>query len=278
MALALLVNEKTNTNEAISSRLYIDTLLRNVPEIGGLKFAEIPTGLLAIPETYQRPQRGHEKEIAKHWDKKKAGALVTSYRDGKLYVIDGQHRLLAARIVGEESMPCQIYEGLTEAEEASIFGSQDENKIKLRTIEKIYALFIGGDKKSIILKRVCDDYNVVLFPQDSKEKTPVLTGLRVTITALNNYGEECVGWIFETIKKSGWHLVPGAYGEVNINSLRNLYVTHRGELNRVQDVVVGLYRKTNYEQIQAQSMVQFPSRTKTAALTALLENKIFEIR
>ena len=96
MALALLVNEKTNTNEAISSRLYIDTLLRNVPEIGGLKFAEIPTGLLAIPETYQRPQRGHEKEIAKHWDKKKAGALVTSYREGKLYVIDGQHRLLAA--------------------------------------------------------------------------------------------------------------------------------------------------------------------------------------
>lgn len=184
MSLALLNN--TAEKETFDARtLYIDTILRNVPEVGGLKFAEIPVDLLSVPATYQRPQHGHEKEIARQWNKKKAGALVVSYRDGQLYVIDGQHRLIAARMVGEQTMPCQIYEGLTEAEEAMIFGKQDENKIKLRTIEKIYALFVGGDAKAIKLKQLCDEYGVVLFPQDSKETKPTLTGLRVTLKALN---------------------------------------------------------------------------------------------
>ncbi len=273
MSLALV----NNTNETFDTRaLYIETILRNVPEIGGLKFAEIPVDLLSVPATYQRPQHGHEKEIAKQWNKKKAGALVVSYRDGQLYVIDGQHRLIAARMVGEQSMPCQIYEGLSEADEALIFGKQDENKIKLRTIEKIYALFVGGDAKAIKLKQICDDYGVVLFPQDSKETKPMLTGLRVTLTALNAYGEDCVKWIFDTIKKSGWHLVPGAYCEADINSLRNLYVAYRNEIDRVQDVVVNIYRRTNYDHIQSLATVQYPARTKIASLTALLEAAVEE--
>ena len=91
MSLALINN--TAEKETFDARtLYIDTILRNVPEIGGLKFAEIPVDLLRVPATYQRPQHGHEKEIARQWNKKKAGALVVSYRDGQLYV--GIHTLL----------------------------------------------------------------------------------------------------------------------------------------------------------------------------------------
>ena len=48
MSLALI----NNTNETYDTRaLYIETILRNVPEIGGLKFAEIPVDLLSVPAT-----------------------------------------------------------------------------------------------------------------------------------------------------------------------------------------------------------------------------------
>lgn len=262
MALALINNQ---------NNMYIEAILRNVPEVGGLKFAEIPVDMLCVPDTYQRMTHGHEKKIASNWDKRKAGALVVSYRDGCLYVIDGQHRLLAARMVGENSMPCQIYENLTENEEAVIFGNQDENKIRLKTVEKLRALYVGEDPAAITLKKICDEYGIVLLPMDSKEKAPVLTGLRVTITALSNYGEVCVRWIFDTIKKSGWRLVSGAYSESSINSLRNIYVAHKSELDRVQERIVSVYEKIDYETAKARAVVRYPHRSKTAALTAMLE-------
>ena len=49
MSLALV----NNTNETYDTRaLYIETILRNVPEIGGLKFAEIPVDLLSVPANF----------------------------------------------------------------------------------------------------------------------------------------------------------------------------------------------------------------------------------
>lgn len=262
MALALIENQ---------NNMYIEAILRNVPEIGGLKFAEIPVGMLTIPDTYQRAAHGHEKKIASKWDKRKAGALTVSYRGGQLNVIDGQHRLLAAKMVGEQSMPCQIYENLSENEEAIIFGNQDENKIKLRTVEKLRALIVGGDRTATILRTICDEYGIVLIPQDSKESAPVLTGLRVTLSTLSNYGESSIRWIFDTIRKSGWHLVPGAYSESNINSLRNIYVAHKNELNRVQERIVSVYKEIDYDTAKAKAVCRYPYRTKTAALTEMLE-------
>lgn len=70
--------------------------------------------------------------------------------------------------------------------------------------------------------------------------------------------------------------MPGAYGEANINSLRNLYVGHQNEIDSVQNIVVNIYRRTNYDHIQSLATVQFPSRTKIASLTALLEKAVEE--
>lgn len=41
------------------------------------------------------------------------GVLLISYRDGKYYIIDGQHRQVLLQMQGVEETLCQIITGLT---------------------------------------------------------------------------------------------------------------------------------------------------------------------
>lgn len=270
------VNEITNTNVKIvpsAQGILIETLLRNIPSVGGIKFAEIPLSLLTVHPTVQRERRGHEKKIAAQWDKRKAGAILVSYRDGYLYIIDGQHRYWAAQLAGENSIACQVYEGLTEADEAMIFGKQDEIKVRLRTVEKLSALYKGGDSATVTLKEICDKYNIVLLPQDPDER-PILRGIRVTITALRLHGREGLEWIFETIRKSGWHMVNGAYSEPMIGALRSVYANHRHDLDRTQERLVKMLKPVTYDMVAAHATVKYVNRTKTLAISSLMESEL----
>ncbi len=61
------------------------------------------------------------KEIIRDWDERLLDPVIVSFRDGKFYVIDGQHRIAAMRKMnnGSEVMAvCKVYSGLTYEQEA----------------------------------------------------------------------------------------------------------------------------------------------------------------
>lgn len=68
-----------------------------------------------------RPARA--AQIAANLDIEQIGAPTVNERDGKFYVIDGQHRVEALRLIGwaDQSIQCWTYAGLTAEEEAEIF-------------------------------------------------------------------------------------------------------------------------------------------------------------
>lgn len=68
-----------------------------------------------------RPARA--AQIAATLDLEQLGAPTVNERDGKFYIIDGQHRVEALRIVGwgDQQIQCWTYLGLTEEEEAEKF-------------------------------------------------------------------------------------------------------------------------------------------------------------
>ena len=91
------------------------------------KFAMIPKRELTVDNSYQRPQSVRRaRDIAAAFDWRAFGTLLVSRRKVKRktinYVIDGGHRLLAGLLrpdVGR--VPCLVFEGLTQDEEAEIF-------------------------------------------------------------------------------------------------------------------------------------------------------------
>lgn len=111
----------------------------------------------ALSDHAQREKRnqGHVDHLVNHMDLDKIGLPVLSEKDGAYYIIDGQHRIEALRIwLGDGSdtqkIPCRIYSGLTEDEEAELF--LDLNKtLQVGTFDKFrVALNAGREEENHI--------------------------------------------------------------------------------------------------------------------------------
>lgn len=113
------------------------------------KIAGVPADKLVIDPKVQRiSDPGRIKKLANEWDDHHVGVLTVSHRvytdlaDGasslardeaeEFVVLDGQTRLHAYRLVmGEATVApliCQVYEGLTQKEEAAIFLAHNDRK------------------------------------------------------------------------------------------------------------------------------------------------------
>lgn len=276
----------TTTNPAITSpiiqgvkfgdnmqRVMAEALLANAVVIGGIKYLEIPTEMLTLEAMYQRVDRGHSKAIAAKWDRCKAGVLLVSYRNGVFYVIDGQHRMIGGKIAGESSLTCQVYENLTIAQEAFIFGSQMEDTRKLTAQERFNAMLVARRQQELDICTICQRYNIVILPIHPSEK-PVLKGLCATEKAYRVYGTECLEFIFSTIKAASWHMVKGAYSDLMIGALRNIYANHRNDLDYAKTKIAAVLEHTDLDIVRAKALCAYIGRGNAGAVTALLERCI----
>ena len=106
------------------------------------------TGKLTSGLPYQRPVNQQEVErLLREWDDRLLEPLVVSFRDGKFYVVDGQHRIAAMRQMngGQEAMVmCKIYSGLTYEQEAELCYKLDKAKKRLSLSQSTNALVESG--------------------------------------------------------------------------------------------------------------------------------------
>lgn len=88
------INSKHSDN--MDSRKSALKILMSVIPVGDKVFVMVPVEDLYIDDSYQRPVQNHAQTIAQEWDDMKCDPLKINYREnGKLYVWDGQHRLIA---------------------------------------------------------------------------------------------------------------------------------------------------------------------------------------
>lgn len=107
---------------------------------------------LQIEPAYQRsaevPQsRALIVKMARHWDWRLCMPLMVSQRGESLYVIDGQHRLRAARMRGDIAhLPCCVVRFETPAEEAQMFVQANKNRKALTAIDLFRAAVAAGSE------------------------------------------------------------------------------------------------------------------------------------
>jgi len=110
-------------------------------------FTEIPKLMLNIADEYQRDvTQSKVKEIAAEWSWFGCGALVVADRAGEYWVVDGQHRLLAAlRRSDIQKLPCMVFETVGVVSEAKAFLDVNTNRKPVSAISKLKALAISND-------------------------------------------------------------------------------------------------------------------------------------
>ena len=84
----------------------------------------VPIALMRVSPMGQREiVPGWVAKIAAHFDIERMGTPTVSARDGHFYILDGQHRIEAAKENGleDQKVQCWVYEGLSEAQESEKF-------------------------------------------------------------------------------------------------------------------------------------------------------------
>jgi len=92
----------------------------------------VPIALLRVSDRAQREFRPSDAaKIAANFDLESLGYPLVNLRDGGQYfIIDGQHRIEAMKMIGwgDQQVQCDLLEGLSEAEEAELFLRRDERR------------------------------------------------------------------------------------------------------------------------------------------------------
>ena len=196
--------------------------------IAGKKLGLIPTTEMFIDTTYQRTVQSKVNKISKNWDSNKCAILQVSYRFDvdKYAIIDGQNRWEAAKKAGVTHLLCQIYENLTIKEEAKIFAEQNDNVTRISSADKFKSLLVMDDKVCLQIKELCDEFGISIRKTygDSLCKTRKnLNGLVAAQRIVEQYGINCLRWIFTVIEKSGWDLTAKAYTDRSFQVLISFY-------------------------------------------------------
>ena len=100
--------------------------------------------------------------MAREFDANRLDIITVSKReDGKLVVLDGQHRIAAARLIGwDRPVWCNVLEGLTLAQEAARFLMMQEGRKAVRRFDQFTARVVAKDQAAVDIKKTVDGHGL----------------------------------------------------------------------------------------------------------------------
>lgn len=280
--------ETVSTVSEGNKKLY-DVTMRNIKSIGCKFFVDIPVELLYSDERFQRVVESSGKKIRlikENWNVNKLDALkVSPHSEQCMFsVIDGHHRLQAAKLCGIEYLPCEVILGLSAntverlVQEAEIFATQDDEVEKLTPQQKHKANLILGVKKNVILQKIADKYEIKLRPSAKGRGLTKIGYLQGFTTALDvaNYGEEYLDRVFNILTKARWNLATNGFCTQTIHATWNILRLHKNEIDTVHNGMIEYFKMIQPEQFLAEAMAKYPERKRTERNTMLLEDFLVE--
>ena len=133
------------TDSRTPSRIATDARLKWVP------LAE----MVVNPKAQRELNGAWVAKIAAGFDPEQLGHPTLSLRNGKYFIVDGQHRVEATRraMGPDQLMQCWVYEGLDEAGEANMFRRLNDQK-QVTALSKFHVAVTAGWEKESEIDRI----------------------------------------------------------------------------------------------------------------------------
>lgn len=203
----------------------------------------LPIKDLSMDEGYQRRLGSYRlQQIANHYDPKYAGVIYVNLRDdGRLFVVDGQHRVVAAGMAGHTSMLAYVWVGLTQAEEADMFDKVNCHRGPVPALDRFRARLMAGEKKARMIQAAIDASGVTVPMRSAQGGKGAPKNTFVAITAAETVwdhdgGAEMLTRVLSILS----HTFDGDSAALSSNALRGLafFLNRYGQkadINRVID-------------------------------------------
>jgi len=109
-----------------------------------------------ITDEYQRMSENNSprriRKMINNFNSDLLSTITVSLRNGKYYVVDGQHRVLAARSVGLKALRAEVHNNLTKEDEAALFVMLNSSSTKVNKIQIYNAHVIAKDPTTLRIK------------------------------------------------------------------------------------------------------------------------------
>ena len=187
--------------------------------------ALVPVSLIKVDhQAYQREEKKHVIQMAKDWDDSQCTLLLVNYRsdEGWFYAIDGQHRTVAATILGIEYLACEIFVDLSVEEEAKRFLYYNTGTKSLSPFDTFKANVCWGEENDTAIKSVCDAYGIAIIDRKgAKKKLHSVSAIR---SIYRNGGKSALEWIFNILEDAHWEDFKETYSADILLSMSAVYM------------------------------------------------------
>jgi hypothetical protein len=128
--------------------------------------------------------------------------IDVSYRDGKYFVVDGQHRVAALKIIGEKSAMCKVHQGLTYEEEAVLFIRLNKDRKGQTALSIFNSLFEAKDAMATAIKQIVELSGFYLPSSDTHKRGNMIVAVSSLQHIYRNIGADGLQRELELIKKT----------------------------------------------------------------------------
>ncbi len=122
---------------------------------------------------------GWAATLTSTFDIEKLGYPVLSHRDDAFYIIDGQHRIAALKGIGygDQNVQCEVYEGLTEAQEAAMFDGRNARK-NVKPFDTFRIRIVAGRDEESDIDRIVRANGLRISENDAEGSIGAVGALR----------------------------------------------------------------------------------------------------
>lgn len=172
----------------------------------------VPVADVGVDPTYQRGLVPKHRKIAAEFSEEALGVPVIAQRpDGSLWVVDGQQRLAALRLLDIKQVRADVFASAGPKHEAEVFRLINMNRTKLNSKDEFFALLAGGDEYAVLVKQVADAEGFTITRgggNTGKADSVKLTSLTTVGTLLKiakRGGREAVQFALSVIRRAWPH-------------------------------------------------------------------------
>lgn len=199
-----------------------------------VRIMDLNTKDLVSNQPYQRDIDQKEVAyIASNYDPHQFGVIKVSFRDGKYYVYDGQHRITAFKIVNGNQdgfVRCEVHYGLTYEDEAKYFAEQYLGSKKVDIVYRWRALFEA--KKEPVYTIVTSVRAIGIDIKFTKNKSVYnrIIALKQLNDMWDKLGSEKTLRVLALLKKS-WDTDLNAFDGNILIGMREFFFTYTDEID-----------------------------------------------
>lgn len=200
-------------------------------------------GLLDVDRTYQREigegGQTHINRIVRgfNWNCYQP-IIVTESKDGRYAVIDGQHRLEAAKkhpLI--DSLPCYIIDAPDLAMQAKVFVEVNTSRRSLTSAQKYFASLAGGEASAVSLDAICKEAGVTIL-RGAQGSTPPMSilGPLVAQRLVTRFGAAAVRTAVRLLAETHRE-TRGAFRSSTLSALTRIAADRKSSRARLQAVL-----------------------------------------